>query len=98
MTQRLFNNDLPQDILHLILVKYDGRFKRRNENFTFQIKHSKLYENICTNLIYHYISILNSKCIRNEIYISCIKNNNVENIQYIVRKYVKMRNLQYLYN
>ena len=97
MTDRLFKNDLPEDILHLILVYYDGRFKKRNGKYIFQIKYNKLYNNIYINLLCHFDFIMKSN-IRNDIYQSCISVNNIENIQSIVRNYVKMRNLQYLYN
>lgn len=98
MIERLFKLDLPEDIIQSILINYDGRFKKRNGKWMFQIKYSKLYNNIFCKLSCHYGNILNSNMIRNEIFISCLQNDNLQNIQNIVRKYVKLLNLQYLYN
>jgi hypothetical protein len=96
MTQKIFKFDLPEDILYLILVYFDGRYKRRNGIFMFQIKYNILYRNIYYNLSDHYGNILKSDYIRNELFTSCITMNN--NMEYIIRKYVKSLNLQNLYN
>ena len=98
MNKRLFQQDLPEDIIHLILVYYDGRYKRRNDKLMFQIKYNKLYKNIYVNLLFHYGNILKSKYLINELYNSFLQNNNVNNMVNIIKPYAKMNNLQYLYN
>jgi hypothetical protein len=82
--ESLFKKDLPEDILYLILVKFDGRFRRRNGIFIFKIDYRLEYYSFYTNLSFHYGNILKSKYIKNEIYNECIKNGNLENIVYII--------------
>jgi|Laugresubdmm15sn_1035100.scaffolds.fasta_scaffold02945_8 hypothetical protein len=98
MVERLFQQDLPEDILYLILVEFDGRYNKRNGIFIFKVDHRLSYYYVCSNLDFHYGNILKSKYLRNELYNSCIQNNNVENMVNIIKHYVKMNNLQYLFN
>lgn len=98
MIERLFKQDLPHDILHLILIEFDGRYNNRNGIFIFKVAHNLSYFYICSNLAFHYGNILKSKYLRNELYNLCIQNNNVEKMVDIIKPYVKMNNLQYLYN
>jgi hypothetical protein len=98
MVERLFQQDLPEDILYLILVEFDGRYNKRNGIFIFKVDHRLCYYYICSNLAFHYGNILKSMYLKNELYNSCIKNNNVENMVNIIKPYAKIYNLQYLYN
>ena len=98
MIERLFKHDLPEDILYLVLVEFDGRYNKRNGIFIFKIWYRLSYYFISSNLAFHYVNILKSKYLINELYNSCIQNNNSENMVNIIKPYVKMINLQYLYN
>lgn len=98
MTFNILLFNLPYDIIHNILINYDGRFKIRNGKFCFQLKFHSLFNNTYVLLQNHFINILKLSVIRDEIYKNCILINSYDNMVYYIKKYIKIINLHYLYN